>query len=71
MKDEIYDQLYSCIKYGRLEAVAEYLDNGGNPNLTNRNGWSLLMAAAFKGAKWAVLASAQASSTGRDSERRG
>ena len=49
MTDEVFDEFYSHIKRGRLEAVTEYLNSGGDPNLTNRNGWSLLMSAAFKG----------------------
>jgi hypothetical protein len=47
--DEDFDQLYKDIKYGRIVVVEEFLNQGGNPNLTNRNGWTLLMSAAFKG----------------------
>lgn len=43
------DQLYKDIKYGRFVAVEVFLNQGGNPNLTSRNGWTLLMSAAFKG----------------------
>jgi len=49
MADELLERLYQDIKRGRLTAVEEYLDQSGDQNLTNRNGWSLLMAAAFKG----------------------
>ena len=49
MEDELFDQLYQEIKHGRLTAIETYLDGRGDPNLINRNGWSLLMAAAFKG----------------------
>lgn len=49
MADELFDQLYQNVKAGKLVAIEEYLNQGGDPNLTNRNGWSLLMSAAFKG----------------------
>ncbi len=49
MADELFERLYQDIKHGRLAAVEEYLDQDGDQNLTNRNSWSLLMAAAFKG----------------------
>lgn len=47
--DELFDSVYQDIKHGRLAAVQDFLDGGGDVNLTNRNGWSLLMSAAFKG----------------------
>ena len=47
--DETFDQLYQDIKHGRLAAVEAFLNQDGNPNLTNRNGWTLLMSAATKG----------------------
>ncbi len=47
--DELYNDLYGKIKSGDFLGVQSYLDAGGNPSLCNRNGWSLLMAAAFKG----------------------
>jgi len=47
--DEAFDRIYDDIKYGRLAAVEEFLNQGGNPNLTNKNGWTLVMSAAFKG----------------------
>lgn len=49
MADELFDSLYSCIKHGNYSSIEDYLKNGGDPSLTNRNGWSLLMSAAFKG----------------------
>ena len=49
MHDDEFDILYQHIKHGRQAAVEQYLDNGGNVNLANRNGWSLLICAAFKG----------------------
>ena len=49
MPDEEFDRLYQHIKYGRLAAVEGYLDSGGDANLSDRNSWSLLHAAAFKG----------------------
>ena len=48
MAEDLFDQLYQHIKRGRLEAVEEFLARGGDPNLSNRGGWSLLMVAAFK-----------------------
>ncbi len=47
--DKTFDQIYDDIKYGRLTAVEEFLNQGGDPNLANRNSWTLLMVAAFKG----------------------
>jgi ankyrin repeat protein len=47
--DETFDQLYQEIKHGRLAAVEAFLNQDGDPNLTNRSGWTLLMSAAFKG----------------------
>lgn len=49
MEDEEFDRLYQHVKYGGLAAVEDYLDRGGDVNLSNRNSWSLLHAAAFKG----------------------
>lgn len=49
MPNELYEKLYREIKAGRLTAVQAFLDKGGDPNLSNRYGWSLLMAAAMKG----------------------
>ena len=44
-----FDDLYISFKRGQVESLTEFLEAGGNPNLTNKNGWSLLMAAAFLG----------------------
>lgn len=42
-----FDQLYRHIKRGRFEPVQDYVDAGGDPNITE--GWSLLMVAAHFG----------------------
>lgn len=47
--DQLYDVLYGHIKKGDCTAIEAYLNGDGDPNLHNRNGWTLLMAAAFKG----------------------
>jgi ankyrin repeat protein len=49
MPDALFEQLYRAIKSGRLAEVEAFLAGGGDPNLSNRYGWSLLMAAAMKG----------------------
>ena len=49
VKDALYDSLYSKIKNSDFLEIQIYLNAGGDPSLCNRNGWSLLMAAAFKG----------------------
>jgi ankyrin repeat protein len=47
--DKLFDQLSLEIKKSNYEAIFQYLENGGNPNLTRSNGWTLLMNAAWKG----------------------
>ena len=37
MKDEAFDQLCHCIKCSKLKEIKEYLENGGDPNLTIRS----------------------------------
>jgi len=49
MIDEEVDRLYRLIDKGTNHVMETYLKGGGNPNLRNRNGWTLLMVAAFKG----------------------
>ncbi len=47
--DETFDVLYQATKHGKLAEIEAFLNQGGDPNLTNKNGWTLLMSAAFKG----------------------
>ena len=44
-----YRAAQSLIKRGDEVALQTALDNGLDPNLTNENGWSLLMLAAVEG----------------------
>ncbi len=45
-----YRSAQALIKRGDEPALLAALDNGLDPNLTNENGWSLLMLAAVEGA---------------------
>ena len=45
-----YRSAQALIKRGDEPALLVALDNGLDPNLTNENGWSLLMLAAVEGA---------------------
>ena len=44
-----YRAAQTLIKRGDEPALARALDEGLDPNLTNENGWSLLMLAAVEG----------------------
>jgi ankyrin repeat protein len=44
-----FDEAHRCIKRGNLVTLRRTLDNGLNPNLVNRFGWTLLMLAAIEG----------------------
>ena len=46
-----YRAAQTLIKRGDEAALRTALDNGLDPNLTNENGWSLLMLAAVEGAE--------------------
>jgi uncharacterized protein len=49
MAADLFDELYRAIKRGGMKDIRTFLESGDGPNLTNRNGWTLLMAAAKYG----------------------
>lgn len=42
-------EIQKIIKKGKRFAIENYLNEGGDPNIVNENGWSILMLAAFYG----------------------
>jgi len=47
--EEAFDQVYRLIKKGDRVSVRAWIAAGGDANLCNRFGWSLLMSAALRG----------------------
>lgn len=47
--DEAFENLHHLIKKGNLSKVRAWVASGGDVNLDNRYGWSLLMLAALHG----------------------
>lgn len=48
-KDADFDRIHRLVKKGDILGLRSELDDGLQPNLTNRFGWSLLMLAALHG----------------------
>jgi uncharacterized protein len=48
-EDEAFDHVERLVKKGDLLALRTWLEDGGDPNSTNRFGWTLLMLAAMHG----------------------
>ena len=46
---EVEDEVFSVVREGRIERLLLYLARGGDPNLRNHKGHSLLMLAAYNG----------------------
>lgn len=44
-----FDSVHKAIKRGDLEAIHRAFDDGLDPNLANKGGWTILMLAAMKG----------------------
>jgi len=47
--DVTFETAHKAIKRGDIEALQSALANGLDPNLSNKNGWTLLTLAAIKG----------------------
>jgi ankyrin repeat protein len=47
--DSVFNKVHRLIKKGDIVAIRSLLDDGLNPNQTNRFGWTLLMLAALQG----------------------
>ena len=45
----LFDELAACIWKGRPHRIKLHLASGGNPDLMNKHGWTLLMVAAASG----------------------
>ncbi|MDD5543264.1 MAG: ankyrin repeat domain-containing protein [Acidobacteriia bacterium] len=55
-EDAAFDHLHYLVKKGDVPGVRTWLRGGGDPNLLNRFGWSLLMLAALHGRTGIALA---------------
>jgi ankyrin repeat protein len=47
--DSLFNKVHRLTKKGDIIAIRSLLDEGLDPNLTNRFGWTLLMLAALHG----------------------